>query len=130
MELLTYVEYESISLNPIDASAFQKMNQLATEIINTNTRNFYIGNNFELDHPWRKEAVKRAISYQIDFLDKTGITTLEEMQSSPQSFSAGRTSITNSNSQSRETKRETLLSADARSVLSGTGLLYRGVGYL
>lgn len=128
MELLTYAEYKKISVGNIDESKFDKLNQRATDVINVATRQFYLRHDFESDHEWRKDAVKRAVAYQIDLFDSIGATTLEDAQRAPRAFSVGRTSITNSSTQTKEEKRSTILSADAESILSGTGLLYRGVG--
>ncbi len=133
MELLTYADYQGISPNPVEPDVFGnkgRLNAIATDIVNRNIRNFYRGKDFEKDHEWRKEAVKRAITYQVDFLSESGVTTLEQLQDEPLSFSAGRTSVTNSNTQSQKAPRSTLLSLDARDVLTSTGLLYRGVDSL
>lgn len=130
IEFLTFEEYKELSTDPVDEEKFGPLNKKATQIINQATRQFYHFEDFEEDLDWRKETVKTAAAVQIDFFVETGMTTLEEMQSKPLSFSAGRTSITNSNSQSQQKTRTTLLSADAQNLLNGTGLLYRGIDRL
>lgn len=128
MDFLSFTEYKEMSLEPVDQEEFEVLNRRANQVINQETRYFYRHQNFENDHEWRKEAVKNAITQQIDFFSQTGSSSLEKMNNEPMSFSAGRTSITNANTQSEEKSRATLLSADAKSYLTGTGLLYRGIG--
>lgn len=130
MEFLNFAEYTELSTDPVTTEEFGPLNKKATQVINQETRHFYRFQNFDEDHEWRKEAVKGAIAMQIDFFKKTGKTTLEEMKTEPLSFSAGRTSITNANSQSQQKTRSSILAADAHNLLNGTGLLYRGVGRL
>lgn len=128
MTYLEYEEYKELSVEAIEEDRFNVLLPRAEQVIDTITRYHYRNNLFAEDHEWRKDAVKLAVMYQIEFFVEKGATTLEGIQSQPDSFSAGRTSITNRSSRSRELETEkSLLATGARNALVATGLLYRGV---
>lgn len=126
---LTYEEYESISVNPVDAIKFDALSTRAIQIIDIYTRHYYSFVAFETDHDWRKAQVKAAIAFQVDYFSEMGKTSYEGINSAPQSVSLGRTSITQSSSRASESSvNKSMLAYEAQLALSGTGLLARGVG--
>lgn len=126
---LTYEEYESISVNPVDAIKFDALSTRAIQIIDIYTRYYYSFVAFETDHDWRKAQVKAAIAFQVDYFSEMGKTSYEGINSAPQSVSLGRTSITQSSSRASESSvNKSMLAYEAQLALSGTGLLARGVG--
>lgn len=128
MAYLDYMEYLGIAINPIEEEKFKKLNKRATSIINVATRHFYQWNDFESDHEWRKQAVKEATAYQVEFFDEAGATTHEALNNNPQSVSLGRTTINKGSRQGSVTSEDkSLLSIEAENALLGTGLLFRGV---
>lgn len=126
---LTYEEYESISVNPVDVTKFDALSTRAIQIIDIYTRYYYSFVAFETDHDWRKAQVKAAIAFQVDYFSEMGKTSYEGINSAPTSVSLGRTSITQSLSRASESSvNKSMLAYEAQLALSGTGLLSRGVG--
>lgn len=129
MAYLNYLEYQEISIEPIEKDAFDKLNKHATLVIDIAIRHFYKGKDFEADYDWRRDAVKTAVAYQIDYYFEVGAHSYEGLNSSPGSVTLGRTSISkNVGNRISQDDNKSLLSVEAQSILSGTGLLYRGVG--
>jgi len=129
MAYLTFEEYKDRSMDPVTEEEFNKLLIQAQNVIDVATRRFYLFNNFEADHDWRKDAVKTATTYQIDYFNEVGGTTHESLNQRPQSWSAGRTNVTNSSGRIRTgaEEKKSLLAVETQSALLGTGLLYRGV---
>lgn len=126
---LTYEEYESISVNPVDVTKFDALSTRAIQIIDIYTRYYYSFVAFETDHDWRKAQVKAAIAFQVDYFSEMGKTSYEGINSAPTSVSLGRTSITQSSRRVSESSvNKSMLAYEAQLALSGTGLLTRGVG--
>lgn len=128
--LLTFDEYVELSGNDkILKNEFEPLYKKAVQLLHVITRNYYKLNNFDDDTFIRKDAVKMALSAQIDFFVETGQTTIESLNSVPNSITLGRTTIsTNSRYSSNVNKKEkSIYSQEFLMFLQGTGLLYRGV---
>lgn len=128
MTYLNYEEYKELSADAVSGEEFRRLNRQASNIFDVATQRYYQGKDFDTDYEWRQEAVKLAITYQIDFFNETGTTSFEGLNSKPQAVSLGRTRISKSSgTQVKADEKKSLLSVEAQSMLIGTGLLYRGV---
>ncbi len=131
MSYLTLEEFKDLSNAEIDEEEFEKLIKKASAILNNITSHFYVKNDIEKDNEWRVKQFKQALCAQIEYFDELGATTFESMNKAPQSFSAGRTSVTNaSRTNSNENEGKSLVAEDVYVFLEGTGLLYAGVGVL
>ncbi len=76
-----------------------------------------------------KGQVMKATAAQIEYFVILGATTFEEINNSPQTFSAGRTSVSNASryNPSGSNESKPLVAEDVYFYLKGTGLLYSGV---
>ena len=129
MARLTYAKYKLLSAKQVVEQEFNKLIAAAEDVINVETLRHYQFNDFDSDVVWRQEAYLMAIAKQVDYFSEVGATSLEAINARPQSISLGRTSISYGASQSaaKENRVASLLCDGARSSLSGTGLLFRGV---
>lgn len=128
--MLTLDEYVEFSGNDkISKNEFEILYKKAACLLHVVTRNYYKFNNFDDDTFIRKDAVKMALSAQIDFFVETGQTTVEGLNSTPNAITLGRTSIsTNSRYGTNDSKKEkSIYAQEFLMFLQGTGLLYRGV---
>lgn len=128
--MITYEEYRALSPEPVNNSTFDKLLIVAVRLLNYETNNFYEYYDFINDGSWRQGKVKEALTLQIDYMNKTKMTTTNEMNNQPTSIQLGSTSIsygTNQSSSNSNTNKK-LISDDVLMVLSSTGLLYSG-GY-
>ena len=83
-----------------------------------------------LVNPWINDQFKKALVAQIEYFNEIGSTSFESMNSGPQSFSAGRTSVTQKQGSSNQQVSKELVAEEVYIYLSGTGLLFRGVNTL
>ena len=90
---LDYSEYEELSLNGVTEEEFDKLIGPSERVINILIMNYYQFHDFNKDPKWRQDAVKQAVTYQIDYFKKNNSMSLEDLNNYPQSFSAGRTSV-------------------------------------
>lgn len=90
MTYLTREEFRGLGFDSVEN--FDQLLQRAEMTIDAYTRDFYSMNSFDTDIEARKKAVKRAIAFQIAYLDSSGIMTAEDRQSIA-SMSVGRTSV-------------------------------------
>lgn len=129
MNYLMYAEYETLTGNAIEEVDFNKLLPKSTAILNNVTNHFYVSNDILKDNPWRVNQFKLALCSQIEYFKGLGATTFEGINSTPQTFSAGRTSVSNSSryNPSGANESKPLISEDALMFLEGTGLLYAGV---
>lgn len=129
MAYLTLDEYNELTESTMESTKFNPLLKKASAILNNITSYFYVKNDIEKDNAWRVNQFKQALCAQIEYFDELGATTFESINNAPQSFSAGRTSVSNSSrSNSRETKvSKSLVAEEVYVHLSGTGLLYAGV---
>lgn len=126
MTYLTSNEYERLGFDEIDN--FEQLEERASSVIDLYTDYFYSNVEFESDNPIRKNAVKQAIAYQINYMDSSGITTAED-KASLNSLSIGRTTINYSNNTTNAIKDSLNLSQDALNFLNSVGLGYKKAIY-
>jgi len=129
MPYLTYEEYK----NPnVEEETFDELLEKASALLDHITNNFYVKNNIAADTEWRALKFKQALKAQIDYFVEVGSTTFEGINQEPQSFSAGRTSVTNTSRYSMKgsNKSKSLIAEEVYIHLAGTGLLFAGVGSL
>lgn len=126
MTYLTSNEYERLGFDEIDN--FEQLEERASSVIDLYTDYFYHSVDFEGDNPIRKNAVKQAIAYQINYMDSSGITTAED-KASLNSLSIGRTTINYSNNTTNAIKDNFNLSQDTINLLNSVGFGYRKAVY-
>lgn len=126
MSYLTSNEYERLGFDEIDN--FEQLEERASSVIDLYTDYFYHSVDFEKDNPIRKNAVKQAIAYQINYMDSSGITTAED-KASLNSLSIGRTTINYSNNTTNAIKDSFNLSQDTINLLNSVGFGYRKAVY-
>lgn len=129
MPYLTYDEFKDLSDAKIDELTFNSLIKKASAVLNAETSYFYVKNDIKKDNEWRVKQFKQALCAQIEYFHELGATTFEGMNSTPQSFSAGRTTVSNASRyrSSGENESKSLVAEDVYVYLSGTGLLYAGV---
>ena|SRR5690625_1337076 len=125
MPYLTYDEFKGYSDKDIDETEFNKLIKKASDVLNYVTRDFYVFQNLETDNEYRKTKFKKAVAAQIDYFYDMGATSSHELNN-PLSVQIGRTQM--SQGVANQKKTNTVVSEDAINYLSGTGLLYRGIG--
>lgn len=126
MTYLTSNEYERLGFDEIDN--FEQLEERASSVIDLYTDYFYYSVDFEKDNPIRKNAVKQAIAYQINYMDSSGITTAED-KASLNSLSIGRTTINYSNNTTSAIKDSFNLSQDTINLLNSVGFGYKKAIY-
>lgn len=125
MAYLTYEEMKELSGLDIDENTFEKLLPKASAVLDHITNHFYVWNNINEDNEWRVKQFKQALCAQIEFFNELGSTTYESIKRIPQTFSAGRTSVTH---QTGKAEGRSLVAEDVYIFLEGTGLLFAGVG--
>lgn len=126
MSYLTSNEYERLGFDEIDN--FEQLEERASSVIDLYTDYFYSNVEFESDIPIRKNAVKQAVAYQINYMDSSGITTAED-KASLNSLSIGRTTINYSNNTTNAIKDSFNLSQDTINLLNSVGFGYKKAIY-
>nr|DAN48889.1 MAG TPA: putative Head Tail Connector Protein [Caudoviricetes sp.] len=126
MSYLTSNEYERLGFDEIDN--FEQLEERASSVIDLYTDYFYSNVEFESDNPIRKNAVKQAVAYQINYMDSSGITTAED-KASLNSLSIGRTTINYSNNTTNAIKDNFNLSQDTLNLLNSVGFGYKKAIY-
>ena len=128
MSYITYSEFSDISHTNLNEDDFNKYLSKAEVVLNNVTQNFYQFNNIENDEVlFRQNAFKKALIAQIEFFEAFKSTAFHDLSDIPQSFSVGRTSITNADGRTKgKSESTTIVSDDVYLYLEGTGLLYRG----
>lgn len=127
---MTYLtETEFLKLGFEDVENFETLSARASLIIDAYIKNFYDFTDFDTDFEPRKKAVKKAVAYQIAYLDSSGIMTAED-KSSLASVTVGRTHVSyqNGSKSSHDGKRYNL-SLDALNWLMLAGFGCKAVGY-
>lgn len=130
MPYLTYAEYNEYGFNEIEEAQFSKLIRKAGDRVDSITRYFYKFNDINEDLEFRREQFKKAVGAQVEYFHEVGSTTSEGINKAPQTFSAGRTSVTNaSNSKGAGgSGKKDVIPEEVYMYLEGTGLLYAGVG--
>lgn len=127
---MTYLtETEFLKLGFEDVENFEKLAARAGLIVDLYIKNFYDFTDFETDFEPRKQAVKKAVAYQIAYLDSSGVMTAED-KSSLSSMTIGRTHVSyQSKSSSGQSGKQYNLSLDALNWLTLAGFGCKAVGY-
>lgn len=129
MPYLTYEEFNKLSAKEIESGKFNQLLSKASAILDNVTSHFYVKHDIEKDNAWRVNQFKKALCAQIEYFDVLGATTFEEINNAPQTFSAGRTSVSNASryNPSGANESKSLIAEDVFIYLEGTGLLFTGV---
>lgn len=127
---MTYLtETEFIKLGFEDVEDFETLAARARLTVDLYIKNFYDFTDFETDFEPRKQAVKKAVAYQIAYLDSSGVMTAED-KTSLASMTVGRTHVSYQNgSKSSNGGQKYNLSLDALNWLTLAGFGCKAVGY-
>lgn len=127
---MTYLtETEFLKLGFEDVEDFEKLAARARLIVDLYIKNFYDFTDFETDFEPRKQAVKKAVAYQIAYLDSSGVMTAED-KTSLASMTVGRTHVSYQNgSKSSNGGQKYNLSLDALNWLTLAGFGCKAVSY-
>lgn len=127
MTYLTKEEFSSLGFD--DVENFEKLEARAGMAIDLYIKNFYDFTDFATDFEPRKQAVKKAVAYQIAYLDSSGVMTAED-KSSLSSVTIGRTSVSYKNGATVSQRgKQYNLSLDALNWLELAGFGYKAVSY-
>lgn len=127
---MTYLtETEFLKLGFEDVEDFETLAARARLIVDLYIKNFYDFTDFETDFEPRKQAVKKAVAYQIAYIDSSGVMTAED-KTSLASMTVGRTHVSYQNgSKSSNGGQKYNLSLDALNWLTLAGFGCKAVGY-
>lgn len=127
---MTYLtETEFLKLGFEDVEDFETLAAKARLTVDLYIKNFYDFTDFETDFEPRRQAVKKAVAYQIAYLDSSGVMTAED-KTSLASMTVGRTHVSYQNgSKSSNGGQKYNLSLDALNWLTLAGFGYKAVGY-
>lgn len=127
---MTYLtETEFLKLGFEDVEDFETLAARARLIVDLYIKNFYDFTDFETDFEPRKQAVKKAVAYQIAYLDSSGVMTAED-KTSLASVTVGRTHVSyQTGSKSSNGGQKYNLSLDALNWLTLAGFGCKAVGY-
>ena len=127
MTYLTETEFSKLGFE--DVEDFETLSARAKLIVDAYIKNFYDFTDFDTDFEPRKQAVKKAVAYQIAYLDSSGIMTAED-KSSLSTMTVGRTHVSYQNSsKSSNGGQRYNLSLDALNWLTLAGFGCKAVGY-
>lgn len=131
MGYITFEEFKQVTGKTDDyQETFERFYQKAKAVIDNITNRFYQNNDIKNDPIlFRVEQFKLALCSQIEYFGELGADTFEGINKTPQTFSAGRTSVSNGSryNSSGANESKALVAEDIYIYLEGTGLLYRGV---
>lgn len=127
---MTYLtETEFLKLGFEDVEDFETLAVRASLTVDLYIKNFYDFTDFETDFEPRRQAVKKAVAYQIAYLDSSGVMTAED-KTSLASMTVGRTHVSYQNgSKSANGGQRYNLSLDALNWLTLAGFGCKVVGY-
>lgn len=127
---MTYLtETEFLKLGFEDVEDFETLAARASLTVDLYIKNFYDFTDFATDFEPRKQAVKKAVAYQIAYLESSGIMTAED-KTSLASMTVGRTHVSYQNgSKSSHDGKRFNLSLDALNWLMLAGFGFKAVGY-
>ncbi|QEA50083.1 hypothetical protein FGL79_09840 [Latilactobacillus curvatus] len=133
--MLTYDEFKKMGFK-LDETKFDELLPFALIQLNIKVRRYYEFHDLETDLEFRKNAYKRAIAFQILYMDKQAVSTADDVANKPASVSQsiGSTSVSksfmsNGSSSGSNGVETSAISLEALNQLSGTGLLSRGIYY-
>lgn len=131
MPYLSFEEFEELTERTTDIKEveFKKLLPKASAILDNVTSHFYHRCDINKDNAWRIRQFKLGLCSQIEYFNALGATTFEEINNAPQTFQAGRTSVSNASryNPSGANESKPLVAEDVFIYLEGTGLLYSGV---
>lgn len=131
MGYITFSEFKSITGKTDDyEKTFEQFYSKAAAVIDNITNRFYQLHKIDEDPvTFRVDQFKLALCSQIEYFGELGAATFESINRAPQTFSAGRTSVSNGSryNSSGANESKSLVAEDIYIYLEGTGLLYRGV---
>lgn len=131
MPYLTYEEFQEISGDgKLSEDNFLLYLKKACTVLDNITDNFYQFNDIEKDYKFRSGRFKEALAAQVVYFNELGGDTYESLNKAPQTFSIGRTSVSNGTRYNAggENESKKLVPEDVYLCLEGTGLLFRGAG--
>ncbi|MBE9907194.1 hypothetical protein [Enterococcus casseliflavus] len=128
MSYLNHSEYREIGYSSLTEDEFNELVNKACDLIDVQTRNFYQFNDLESDIDFRKKKFKKSVAAQIEYMYQANATSTLEINS-PQSWSVDGMSVTEASRYNNTGANESpsIVSDDAILLLSGTGLLNRGI---
>ena len=127
MTYLTETEFLKLGFEAVED--FEKLEARAAIAVDLYIKNFYDFTDFETDFEPRKQAVKKAVAFQIAYLESSGIMTAED-KTSLASMTVGRTHVSYQNgSKSSHDGKRFNLSLDALNWLMLAGFGCKAVGY-
>lgn len=127
MTYLTKEEFLKLGFDEVEG--FEKLEARAAMAVDLYIKNFYDFTDFATDFEPRKQAVKKAVAYQIAYLDSSGVMTAED-KSSLSSVTIGRTSVSYKNGATVSQRgKQYNLSLDALNWLELAGFGYKAVSY-
>nr|UWI36362.1 MAG: Protein of unknown function (DUF3199) [Bacteriophage sp.] len=127
MTYLTETEFLKLGFEAVED--FEKLEARSAMAVDLYIKNFYDFTDFKTDFEPRKEAVKKAVAYQIAYLDSSGIMTAED-KTSLASMTVGRTHVSYQNvSKSSHDGKRFNLSLDALNWLMLAGFGCKAVSY-
>ena len=127
MTYLTETEFLKLGFEAVED--FEKLEARSAMAVDLYIKNFYDFTDFETDFEPRKKAVKKAVAFQIAYLESSGIMTAED-KTSLASMTVGRTHVSYQNgSKSSHDGKRFNLSLDALNWLMLAGFGYKAVGY-
>lgn len=127
MPYLTYEEYQNIGFSDVTVDDFPKIEQKASDVLDSVTRDFYQLNDLESDYPLRRDKFKKAVAAQIDYFYDMGATNSHGLQEMAMVQIGRTTSSTGVKGGTAKAEKNSVLSDDVVMYLRNTGLLYRGV---
>src|SRR5690625_823537 len=92
MAYLTYDEYKVLGFEEMEEDEFNKLLPLASDVLDSVTRDFYQFHDLERDIPFRRSKFKKALASQIEYFFDMGATSSHGLQE-PASITIGRTSM-------------------------------------
>ena len=130
MAYLTFEEFQCKSQVDLTQEDFDKYLGRSSDLLDYLTSYFYVANDMMLVNPWINDQFKKALVAQIEYFNEIGSTSFESINNKPQSFSVGRTSVTQKQGNSNQQISKELVAEEVYIYLSGTGVLFRGVSTL
>ena len=130
MPYMTYEEFTIIAGNRVSEEKFDLYLSKASAVLDNITDSFYQFHDISKDFKHRSERFKEALAAQISYFNEMDGDTYEALNKAPQTFSIGRTSVSNGTRYNAggENESKKLVPEDVYVYLEGTGLLFRGAG--
>lgn len=128
MAYLTLKEYNAFGYTKLESDTFDELISKASDFLDSQTRDFYHYNDLEKDIEYRKTKFKKAVALQVEYMHQSGAASTYDANT-PQSWSIGRTSVSEASRYSNTGRNEapSVICEDSILALSGTGLLSRNI---